>query len=135
LGHRSLDELRLFLLDHVSSLEQLNVLLVIVKTAEPLTPEEVAAVSGLSVELAEDALIELAGQSELVVAAHRGPSTRYRYQPRTENSHSMVLELADSYQREPAAILRLLVQNAIDRVRSAAAHRLADAFRLPRGKK
>lgn len=128
--------MRLFLLDHVFGYEQLAALLHLVRAPEQeLTAEDVAAATSLAADTAEAALAELAAEGELVTAVLRAGGAAYLYRPRTQEAHLLIQKLVEIYQQQPLAIVRMLSKNALQRVRSAAAVRLAEAFRINQGKK
>ena len=58
----------------------------------------------------------------------------YRYQPRTDGLSKQVEGLCAEYNEDRVAVLSVLTQGALERIRGSAANAFADAFRL-RGKK
>lgn len=127
--------LRTFLRDHVSSFEQLRVLLHLESGGEA-TAAEVAAKVGLPPELTEGALEELMQAGQLVRGvAPSGGHVHYSYAPSTSGLRALVSELARVYAETPLSVIRMMNENAVERLRSTAARRLAEAFRLDREKK
>lgn len=58
----------------------------------------------------------------------------YRYAP-SEELAPLVERLRHDYDEQRIAVVQIMTANAIERVRTAAGKRLADAFRLDRSKK
>jgi hypothetical protein len=136
LSDRASEPLRLFARDHISSFEQLRALLWLAREAERVwAPREIAAALGLPMELAAGALEELAEASELVTKTPRPSGAGYAFTPPSATTRALVAELARVYDEQPLAIIRMMNENALERVRSTAARRLAEAFRLDREKK
>lgn len=132
----SSEQLREFLRDHVSSFEQLQALLLLAKDARRAwSPEEVAASTGVPLEQMENALDELAQSGHLLAASSQGRTRLYSYAPVGSSTPELVSQLARAYEEQLLAIVRMMSDNALERVRSTAARRLAEAFRLDREKK
>jgi hypothetical protein len=130
------DPLRLFLFERVSSYEELEALLFLAQNEErELTDAEVAAALGAPVDPIEEALRGLASRGELVEATQRAGLALYRYAPRDEARRARVDELRQAYAERRLSVVRMMSSNAVERVRGAAMQRLADAFRVQRGKK
>lgn len=127
-------QLREFLREHVSSFEELEALLLFARAPRRAWPLlEVAAALNLSEEMTASALHGLS-EAFLVCDAGMGSSAVYRYAPRPE--HERMLErLQRAYAEERLTIVQIMNANAMQRVRSSAARRLAEAFRLERTKK
>lgn len=124
-----------FLRDHVSSYEELNALLLMSRSplriwssadvAESLNaPEDV-------VEIALEALVA----AGIVIGAGAAGSETYQYAPQSSSIADHVTALERAYVDQPMAVVQIMTTNAIERVRSSAARRLADAFRFERWKK
>jgi predicted transcriptional regulator len=129
------ERLRAFLRDHVSSYEALEVLLLLARDAQrPRNEADLAAKMNVAVEAISQALDGL-HQSGLLELSQVSGSTSYRYAPHSELLSDSVDELRRVYAEHPLAIVQIMTANALDRMRSSAARRLADAFRLERPKK
>jgi hypothetical protein len=136
LRDRASEQLRLFARDHISSFEQLRALLCLAREAERAwAPREIAAAIGLPLQLAEDALEELAQAGRLVTKTPAASGAAYAFTASSSTARALVGELARVYDEQPLAIIRMMNENALERVRSTAARRLAEAFRLDREKK
>ena len=127
------DELRVFLRDYVSSFEELETLLFFARAPRrPWKTTDVSLSLNLSEELVGDALTALAGS--LIARDSSGVEAAYRYAP-TPALEPVVERLRQAYDEQRLFIVQIMTANAMARVRSAAARRLADAFRLDRSKK
>jgi hypothetical protein len=129
------ESLRIFLREQVFGFEELRALLCLV--AEPTrawSALDVEAATGEPVELAEAALEELARRGRLVQALPGRPA-RYRYAASDRDVEALVRQLALAYEEQRLAVIRMMNENALHRVRSTAARQLAEAFRLDREKK
>jgi hypothetical protein len=128
--------LQAFLHDSISSYEELETLLLLVRERDRgWTDEEVAdalkvPVDGISLAFeglaAVDGLLQVETQ-----AAHR----RFQYAPQSTMLRQVVEELVTAYSEQRLAIVQLMSANALARVRSSAARTLANAFRIERPKK
>jgi hypothetical protein len=128
------EQLKSFLRDHVSSIEELSILLFFVRSRrKPWSSSEVATALQLSEPAVESALVGLTAAAAPVERDPADP-TSYRYAP-SPGQEPLLSTLSRCYGEEPVTILQLMSSNAMERVRSATAKRLADAFRLDRNKK
>lgn len=130
------DQLRRFLRDHISSYEELEVLLLLAR--EPVRPRsaiQVAESLNVSIEVSEVALSALFATGKLLQRESRDDVQVYKYAPQDAELRRLVSELDSFYAEQRLAIIRVMSANAFERVRGAAARRLADAFRLERPKK
>jgi hypothetical protein len=129
-------ELQEFLRDCVASYEELETLLLLAR--DPTTSwsaGEVADALKVPLEVAETALSKLATLDGLVAARPVAGTQRVAYTPRTAELAALVAELIDTYAKQRLTVVQLMSANAMARMRGAAARRLADAFRIERGKK
>ena len=129
------ERLRRFLRDHVSGYEELEALLLLAREADrDWSGNEVAASLNVPMEPIPSALRSLvaAGLAELV---RRGDRTAYRYAPKTDILREEVVELQRAYSEQRLAVMQMMSNNALERVRAAALQRFADAFRLEGSKK
>jgi hypothetical protein len=83
----------------------------------------------------DEALEELTSVGGLVDVIRSSSAPLYLYAPRDESVRQRVGELAEAYAERRMTVIQMLSANALERVRHAAMRRLADAFRLERGKK
>lgn len=131
LTESQLYELREFLHTHVSGFDELEALLFLARAPrQAWASKDVGAVLELPDEAVQEALENLAAESRAIEAAPDAEGTRkYRYVP-DEEQDRLVECLRRAFDEEPGTVLRLMSANAIVRVRSAAARRLAAAFGL-----
>jgi len=126
------EELRVFLRDHVSGFEELEILLFFVRSERrPWSAAELRAALNLSQELIRAALAQLVTAAAPITGDTAGT---YRYTP-DSRSERLLEVLRRAYDEERLTILQLMSSNALERVRRAAALRLANAFRLKASKK
>jgi hypothetical protein len=130
-----LEQLRVFLRDHVSSFEQLQALLCLAREPRARSPAEVSAATGVPLEQTENALDELSRGQKLVSVSAEGRRRLYAYAPAASSTPALVSQLARAYDEQLLTIVRMMSDNAVERVRSTAARRLAEAFRLDRERK
>jgi sugar-specific transcriptional regulator TrmB len=134
IGEQS-ERLRGFLRDHVSGFEELEALLFVAReAARDWTDSEVAATLNVPVEPISTALESLLSRG-IVEAIRRGKLTAYRYAPKTDALRVQVAELQRIYPEQRLAVMQMMSANALERVRTAALQRFADAFRLEARKK
>lgn len=138
------DAVRGLLRERIESYEELEILLALErqrgagKTVEELT----AAVHG-GAALMESALRSLESRAlierrAVTVAEDAGGThrakTRYFYAPGSSELDSAVRALAKAYAEQPIPIIKLMSENAIQRMRTGAARAFADAFILRKDK-
>ena len=129
------DALQAFLREHVSSFEELETLLFLARAPRrSWSAEELAAALKLPEDNVGAALDGLIAVGSLLEASAASGSVAYRYAP-APALQPLLERLRIAYDEERVLILQLMTSNALQRVRSAAAQRLADAFRLQRDKK
>jgi hypothetical protein len=130
-----LEPLRVFLREQVFGFEELRALLCLVaEPARAWSSLEVEAATGMPIELAEAALEELARRGRLVRVLPGG-TLLYRYAATNRSLDDLAKQLARAYDEQRLAVIRMMNDNALHRVRSTAARQLAEAFRLDREKK
>jgi hypothetical protein len=128
------EELRAFLLDHVSSFEGLEVLLFFERAPRRgWSVSDLAAGLDISDELVQVALDELIGARAPIESIGAPSNKSYRYVASGQDER-LLAALQRAYDERRVTVLKLMSSNAVERVRSAAARRLADAFRLDRSK-
>ncbi len=126
------EELREFLREHVSSFEKLEVLLFFMKTPSGVWAQaDVAAATRLSEEYTESALKSLSGESALLESVSDRDGPAYRLVQSAE-IRPLLEKLQRAYDDDRVNLIQIMTSNAIERARSAAALRLANAFRLER---
>jgi hypothetical protein len=130
------EELRAFLRDHVSSFEELEALLFFMRAPRrPWLSSDVAVAINLQDDLVQGALETLAAVDGILErTSEAGEEHAFRYSPPAELG-PVLSKLQQAYDEQRLRIVQIMSSNAMERVRSSAARRLADAFRLERGKK
>ena len=129
----SLDHLQQFLFDRVTTYEELEILLLLQRKAgQAFSVAGVAKELGASTEDCRAALQNLERQG-LLTSAEEPP--RFRYAPSDSVLAQRVEELAAAYQDQRILVIQMMSRNAVARVRTAAIHTFADAFRLRGPKK
>jgi predicted ArsR family transcriptional regulator len=128
------ERIRLFLLAHVESFEELELLLVLASSPDRNeTAQAAAARTGVSVADARQALEHLATHGFLVVDAQAtGPSFRYR--PADIEIREGVNALLRAHAQSRTMLGRLMSTNAVERMRRWNAKAFADAFVIGRKK-
>lgn len=120
------DDVQTLLRDCIESFEQLEILLLLLKRpGETWAPDAVATAIKLS--LSEDAAAEALAHLRrwnLIEGEARG---RYRYNP-ANRLDATIRALATVYEDERLEVMRLMNQNAIERVRTSALRAFSDAF-------
>jgi hypothetical protein len=123
--------LQAFLHDSISSYEELETLLLLVRESErSWTDEELAEALKVPVDDMTTALDQLAAVEGLLEVDSQARQRRFQYAPKSKLLRQVVEELAIAYVDQRLAIVQLMSANALDRVRGAAARRLANAFRI-----
>jgi hypothetical protein len=136
LASEDTEELRAFLRENVSTFEELETLLFFMRAAPgQRTVSEVAAALRMPEEMAQTALDGLLAASSVLERTSRdGQSVAFSFAPPAE-LQEVLGKLERAYDEQRLDIVRIMSSNALERVRSSAARRLADAFRLERSKK
>jgi len=133
LTNEETEELRLFLRDNVSSFEELETLLFLARAPRRAWPvADVAAALSLSDDAIRTAVAGLPSSLLVREEGASAPVCRYAAGP---DLQPVVERLLRAYDERRVVILQIMSANAMERVRSAAARHLADAFRLERSKK
>lgn len=128
--------LQAFLHDSISSYEELEALLLLVRESErSFSDRELAEALKVDVAYITPALDQLASVEGLLEVEDQAGQRRLRYAPKSKLLRQVVEELATAYVEQRLAIVQLMSANALDRVRGAAIRRLANAFRIERPKK
>jgi hypothetical protein len=125
------EPLQAFLRESISSYEELEALLLLVRTRDRgWTDDEVADALKVPVDGIATALEGLSTVPNLLRVDTRAGQRRFQYAPDSDTTSQVVEELVSAYSEQRLAIVRLMSSNALDRVRSSAARRLANAFRI-----
>lgn len=128
--------LQAFLHDSISSYEELEALLLLVREGDrSWTDGELAEALKVHVEAISPALDQLASIEGLLEMHDQAGHRRFQYAPKSKMLRQVVEELAVAYAEQRLAIVQIMSANALNRVRGAAMRRLADAFRIERPKK
>ncbi len=128
--------LRDFLHRFVSSYDELAVLLLLAGSAErDYSRRELSFALETSLENVDSALAGLVHGDALVGVSPLGGDARYRYRPVDAAVAASVAELQLAYAERRLEVVQMMSANALDRVRSSAARRLAGAYRPESNKK
>ncbi len=127
------EQLRLFMLAHVESVEQLELLLIMAEQPDqPMTWDSAVPRVGVDRVEARAALAHLAAQGLLTNAVEeRGPVYWYRPTPELRIG---VEALVRARVQSPTTIMKLMSTNAVERMRTWAMRAFADAFVVVRKK-
>lgn len=113
-----------FLREHISSLPELELLLLLEKRTRPdWSAAEVAAELRIDPQWTERKLDELHARG--LVTCQSGPPERYRFNPGASEQAAIVSQLAQCYERRRVSIITLIYSKPKDHLRN-----FADAFRL-----
>ncbi len=128
--------LQAFLHDSVSSYEELEALLLLARECDrSWTDQQLADALKVPVAGITSALDGLAAVDGLLQVDTQAAPRQFHYAPKSKMLRQVVEELATAYSEQRLAVVRLMSSNALDRVRSSAMRRLANAFRIERPKK
>jgi hypothetical protein len=128
--------LQAFLHDSISSYEELEALLLLVRESHRgWTDNELAEALKVQVDAITPAVDALAAVEGLLDVDDQTGQRRCRYAPKSAILRQVTEELASAYVEQRLAIVQLMSANALNRVRGAAMLRLANAFRIERPKK
>ena len=121
--------------ERLAGLDELEVLLLVRGDAsrEGWTASDVADRLGLPVSSSDAALESLCQAALLAIdGGGGGAERRYSYRPSTLELDRVVSSLAEIYDERRLEVMRILSNNALGRIRSAAARTFADAFVIGR---
>lgn len=128
--------LQAFLRDYISSYEELEALLLLARSGDrSWSIAELAEALKILDDGAEAALERLVATGRLLDVVQQAGSTRFQYGPEDDQVRRLVVELDTAYTEHRLTIVQLMSRYALDRMRGAAARRLADAFSIERPKK
>jgi hypothetical protein len=120
------DDVIRFLNEHIDSVEQLEVLLLLHRAAESdWSAEMVAAALYTQPASATRRLASLCAD-RLIVASPRQPGA-YRYVPDADGTGEMISTVADTYRERRVAVVTAIASKPMENVRA-----FSDAFRLRR---
>lgn len=121
-----------FLAERVTTYEELELLLLLLREATPMTTAQLAERLGLPEASAEAAAEALCARG-LIQLLGTPSDARYAYSPQNP-FHEDVQRLAEAYRSERMSIVEIMAKNAMSRIRTAALRTFAEAFRI-RGRK
>jgi hypothetical protein len=122
------DDLNTFVLDHVDSIEQLEVLLLLWQRRERgWTASEVSQELRSAPESVAQRLKGLQNKKLLVVLADQAPSAEavYFFQPESEKAQALVERLSEMYKTRRFSVINLILSRPSDSIRT-----FADAFKI-----
>jgi hypothetical protein len=115
---------RQFIIDRISSVAELEVLLLLWQRAgQDWSAQEVAKELRIEPDWTAQRLEALRAQG--YVTQQSGPAPRYRYAPAAPEQDQLVTDLARSYSERRVSVINLIYSKPRDHIRS-----FADAFRL-----
>ena len=117
------DEVKRFITRHVTTVEQVEVLLLLHGTPREWNARAVAQQLAISQDAAERQLAALAADG--ILATIDAGERSYRYQPRASEMSRMVDGLARAYAERRVAVITAIYSKPSDHLRS-----FSDAFRL-----
>lgn len=121
-------DLRQFLLDNVTTYDELEALLLLQRQPSvDWTSVAAAHTLALPVDHCEVALENLAARGLVVLA---GNPVAFRFAPASKELAEATEQLQHAYRNDRFAIVQLMTTNAMDRVRAAALDRLGGALQL-----
>jgi hypothetical protein len=124
----SLEHLQQFLFERVTTYEELEVLLLLLrKEGLAFSAAGVAEQLGAS---RDDCLTALENLERQGLLARAEEPTKFRYAPSDSALAQGVEELATAYRDQRILVIQMMSRNAVARVRTAAIRTFADAFRL-----
>jgi hypothetical protein len=126
-------DIRALLGECVDSFEQLELLVLLRRERGAWSAERAAAAIGATEDVAADALRVLAARR--LVAAGQGGEPVWRYAPAEPRLDEAAAAIERSYADNRLDVVKWMSENAIARVRDAAARAFADAFLLRKEKK
>jgi hypothetical protein len=120
------DNVREFIIEHIDSVEQVEILLLLrQKTGRTWTAESMARELRIAVSSAATRLADLKKLGLVLLV--EGTPGEYRYAPRTPALDETVRGLSEAYSERRVTVINLIFSKPIDKIRT-----FADAFRLRR---
>jgi len=121
-------EVKSFLRGRITSYEQLQTLLLLrQRRAESLSARFVAETLHVSESAAAEALEHLSSVTLAEVQLGSGTPS-FKYVPGSVHLGELVDQLADAWEHNQLVVMNLMSSNALERVRTGALRRFADAF-------
>jgi hypothetical protein len=118
------EDVRQFIADHIESVEQLEILLLLHQHGGRVwTAESVARELRIAPLSAGERLDELARAS--ILSRIQGSATEYRYAPGSASLQAAVSGLATAYSERRVTVINFIFSKPVDKIRT-----FADAFRL-----
>jgi hypothetical protein len=124
----TLDALQRFLLEHVATYEELDVLLLLAR--DPGSEWTARSVADALGPAADDSRAALEGLAARGLLAIEPASATFRYAPLNDEVARAVALLETTYREQRATVAMMMSTNALERVRSSAIRTFAEAFRL-----
>ena len=122
--HGITPRVRQFITDHIDSVMQLEVLLLVAaQPAQAWTPADLAAQLRIDPAWVEAELRGMAARGLLHVTENTPPT--FRYEPRSSDLVEAIDELARAYADRRVTVIGLIFSKPVDKLRS-----FADAFRI-----
>jgi hypothetical protein len=129
------EDVRRFLLEHIESYEQLEVLIHLRKQPDRSSSSEaIASASSIPLAAVEAALEDLR-EAGLAEVSSRGAAPEWRYVALQPDVDATIVRLSQAYEENAIDIVKLMNANAIERVRTSAIRAFANAFIVGRSKK
>ena len=126
----SLDEARQFLIEHIATYDELEVLLCLLRRRnEELQPSHLASDVGIPEAVCLLALEKLLARR---VAGRSADGKAFRFAPATDTLARGAIALDRAYHSSPVNVIRAMSENALQRLRSSAVRAFPD---LPRARK
>jgi hypothetical protein len=126
----SLDEAREFLIEHIATYDELEILLCLLRRRdEELQPSHLASDVGIPDAVCLLALEKLIARR---VVERSADGKAFRFAPANDTLVRGALALARAYHSSPVSVIRAMSENAVQRLRSSAARAFPD---LPRTRK
>ena len=124
---------RTLIAERVHGYEQLEAIVFLhARPTEDTTPEAVAGALRIPVEAAAEALEDLVKRG--LASARESGRRAYRFDPATPELRAAVAALERAYAEQRLAIIKLLSDHAIERLRTGATRAFADSFLIGRRK-
>lgn len=129
------DDVRALLSERIESYEQLEILLALERArGAEKTSDELSTTLRVGSALVEPALRALESRGLIGRRSTTEHEPHYLYMPATAALDGAVQALARAYAEQPIPVIKLMSENAIQRVRTGAVRAFADAFILRKDK-
>jgi DNA-binding MarR family transcriptional regulator len=120
------EEVRRLIADHIDSVEQLEILLLLYQHPERTWDAEAVARELRIASISAGERLEDMAQSGLL-ARKDGKPVEYRYAPESESLDAAVRGLSTAYSERRVTVINLIFSKPVDKIRT-----FADAFRIRR---